>query len=354
MNESTGFDFKGQSIYVGLDVHKKSWTMSIFDKSMHLKRLTVPPDPEKLSAYLKRMYPLARYHVAYEAGYSGYWIHDRLKRIGIDCIVVHPGDVPTTDAERRNKTDVRDSMKLGKELQKGNLQGIQVPTISRREDRGLIRQRRNVLKMLTRTKNQIKSMLAFHGILIPGSYDKRFWSKPFLAWLKDLELTQLSGKETLSSLLRTYDFVWEQFVYLNTQIGQLSQSDRYKEDVDLLCSVPGIGKLGAMIWLTELGDMNSFPTFDALVSYIGLVPRERSSGETIRTGSLNRRGNSYLRTLLIEITWTAVRKDPALLSAYQRLTKRMTGQQAIIPIARKVLRRIRHVLLCREPYEIGH
>ncbi|HDT12116.1 MAG TPA: IS110 family transposase [Candidatus Marinimicrobia bacterium] len=354
MNESTGFDFKGQSIYVGLDVHKKSWTMSIFDESMHLKRLTMPPDTEKLSAYLKRMYPLARYHVAYEAGYSGYWIHDQLKRIGIDCIVVHPGDVPTTDAERRNKTDVRDSMKLGKELQKGNLQGIQVPTIFRREDRGLIRQRRNVLKMLTRTKNQIKSILAFHGTLIPGNYDKRFWSKSFLAWLKDVELTQLSGKETLSSLLRIYDFAWEQFVYLNTQIGQLSQSDRYKEDVDLLCSVPGIGKLGAMIWLTELGDMNSFPTFDALVSYIGLVPRERSSGETIRTGSLNRRGNSYLRTLLIEITWTAVRKDPALLSAYQQLTKRMTGQQAIIPIARKVLRRMRHVLLCTEPYEIGH
>ena len=108
-----------------------------------------------------------------------------------------------------------------------------------------------------------------------------------------------------------------------------------------------------MILLTEIIDINRFKSLDHLASYVGLVPGEDSSGETERVTSISPRRNSHLRVLLIECSWVAVRKDPALLMAFSKLTKRMPENRAIIRIARKLLNRIRYVLKNQEPYEIA-
>ena len=120
MEKSTRLDFTGQSIYVGLDVHKKSWSVSIQTEQFEHKTFTQPPEVEKLTHYLQRTFPGATYHTVYEAGFSGFWLHDKLREKGIDCMVVNPADVPTKDKDRAGKTDRVDCRKLARGLRNGD------------------------------------------------------------------------------------------------------------------------------------------------------------------------------------------------------------------------------------------
>ena len=123
--------------------------------------------------------------------------------------------------------------------------------------------------------------------------------------------------------------------------------------IRLLLGVPGIGTLTAMKLLTELENINRFPDFDRLRSYVGLVPSTASSGENLTDTGITPRTNSRLRVALIESAWVAIRNDPALLLAYQDLRKRMPGNRAIVRIAKKLLNRIAFVLRTQNKYEKG-
>ncbi len=345
MREAKQIDFSGQNIYVGIDVHKKSWHVSIYTEHFEHKTFTQPPVSKKLVSYLERVFPKGEYHAVYEAGFSGFWTCDELNRFGVNCIVVHPGDVPTTDKERRHKTDSRDSRKLAKQLRNGDLTAIHVPGARLREDRSLVRQRKTIRKEETRVKNRIKQFLHFRGIDIPAPFSKSYWSRPFIKWLEEVSLYCETGTATLSSLLRQLANHRKELACLNHDIRDLSNTTVYEDRVKYLISISGIGILSAMVWLTELGNIRRFNNFDQLSSYVGLVPYEHSSGEHEYTGGLDHRGNKVLRTLLIENAWVAVRKDSELMMAYSEYVKRMKGQQAIVRIARKLLRRIRFVLV---------
>ena len=117
--------------------------------------------------------------------------------------------------------------------------------------------------------------------------------------------------------------------------------------------MPSIGITTAMILLTEIGDISRFKTFNDLCSFIGLVPNTHSTGEKDRVGHMTKRGNQFIKSILVECAWIAVKKDPALLQCYKELTVRMNGNKAIIRITRRLLSRIRHVLLKKEKYQIG-
>ncbi|WP_459878409.1 transposase [Desulfothermus naphthae] len=121
----------------------------------------------------------------------------------------------------------------------------------------------------------------------------------------------------------------------------------------LLKTVPGIGSKIAFIILSEIIDMKRFKNFDQLKSYVGLTPSVYSSGDTHYEYGLTYRKNSRLKYALIEASWVAIRKDPALLESYNKLITRMKKQQAIIRIAKKLLSRIRHVWLNKQPYVTG-
>ena len=97
--KDTKLDFSGQEIYVGVDVGKKNWKVCILTKELAHKTFSQPPDPKVLVRYLRSHFPGARYLCAYEAGYFGFWIYYALKQMGVECIVVHPADVPTMDKE---------------------------------------------------------------------------------------------------------------------------------------------------------------------------------------------------------------------------------------------------------------
>ena len=350
MREVRRLDFSGQDIFIGLDVHKKSWEVTIRTRDFEHKTFTQNPDPEVLVNYVHRHFPGARYHSVYEAGFCGFWIHDELEAHGVNNMVIHPPDVPTKDKERRRKSNKVDCRKLARGLCNGELEPIYIPSVTARADRSLVRARRAAVKQQGRYKNQIKGMLHFYGLEIPERSKKGKWSGYFIRWLEGLEIENESGTEALRYYIDELKHHRRRLCDLNKRVKALSRTDRYRERVRNLMTIPGIGMITAMILLTELIDIGRFKHLDHVASYIGLVPGERSSGEdTYHTGII-RRGHVYLRSILIECAWVAVRKDPALMMAYYELTCRMSGQKAIIRIARKLLNRIFYVLRNNEPY----
>ena len=131
--KSSKLNFTGQPIYIGLDVHKKSWSVSIFSNYGEYKTFNQPPEVDKLVHYLSHHFPGALYYAAYEAGYCGFWVHDQLREKGIQCLVVNPADIPTKNKERRSKRDPIDCRKLARSLRNGEIEGIYVPCRSKLE-----------------------------------------------------------------------------------------------------------------------------------------------------------------------------------------------------------------------------
>ena len=350
MNNISKLDFTGQHLYVGMDVHKKSWSVCILTEQFEHKTFSQPPDTDVLVNYLTRNFPGATYHAVYEAGFSGFWTHDQLREQGVDCIVANPADIPTKDKERAGKTDQIDCRKLARSLRSGELEGIHVPSRSAIEDRSLLRTRRSMVKKQTRCKNQITSLLAFYGIHIPEDLARSRWSKRFINWIEDIRMERASGNYALKAYLDELIHIRRILADLNRNILVLSRTDEYRANVVLLKTVPGISTLTAMTFLTELNDINRFSSLDRLASYVGLIPNTRSSGEKNTTTGITSRRNASLRGILIESSWVAVRKDPTLIMAFDKLCLHMTKTNAIVHIARKLLNRIRYVLKNQKEY----
>jgi transposase len=353
MEHGNKLDFTGQSIYVGLDVHKKSWSVSIYSEELEHKKFTQPPEVDKLVSYLRRHFPGAAYQAVYEAGFSGFWAYDQLREQGVDCMVAHPADVPTTNKERTTKRDRTDCRKLARSLRNGELKGIYVPTRWKQEDRSLVRTRQSMVKKQTRCKNQIKSLLFFYGLHLTDESIQSHWSKRFIQGLEALQMERASGDLALKAHLEELKHLKEIITAINRSIILLSRQDEYGEAVRRLRTVPGISTLTAMILLTELSELARFATLDRLASYVGLIPDTKASGETERIGQMTHRRNSQLRAVLIEAAWVAARKDPVLLLAFHEYCKRMRKTKAIVKIARRLLNRIRYVLKNQSEYVPG-
>lgn len=351
--QNTTLDFTGQRIDVGLDVHKKSWKVVIYTKTGFFKSFSQDPNPTILAKYLRRTFPGGDYHVVYEAGCFGFWIQQQLQTLGINCMVTHPGDVPTTDKQKRRKTDRVDARKLAQELRADRLEAIYIPAATAIADRMLIRTRVKMVKSQTRLKNQIKSLLTFLGIAIPFD-STQHWSGKFMQWLHALDLPDSSTTTSLKAYLQLLDDTKNQVAQLTRQIRQLARSPAYQGNVELLRSIPGIGELTAMVLLVELIDMSRFKNLDKLCGYVGLVPDVESTGETTHVKGLTKRANTYVKHAIIEASWIAIAKDPTLMSDFAEFSKRMKKQHAIIRIARKMLARIRFVWGNSQPYQYSY
>lgn len=347
----TKLDYTGKDIFVGIDTHKKSWNVTVM-MGLFSKTFNAPPSAEALRHYLDKNFPKGNYFSAYEAGFAGFWPHYQLLKLGINSIVVNAADIPTTIKEKVQKTDVRDSRKIAKSLQNRDLTPIYVPSQGCLDDRSLCRYRNTVVKELSRAKNRIRSFINLNGLKIPGDIPEGRWPIRLINWLKEIDLSP-SLRLTLNGLLEDYERLTEKKKRITKQITELSRTSRYEQDVKLLQSVPGIGLVIAMSFLTELENINRFKTFDQLCSFIGFVPSTKSSGEKEGIGEITSRAQVILRPLLIEASWIAVHKDPALASRYAELChKGLMPNKAIIRIAKKLLRRIRFVLKNKELYKL--
>ena len=346
-------DFQGQDIFIGIDVHLKNWRVTIMTEHLFHKTFSQDPNAKTLADYLRRNFPGGTYYSAYEAGFCGFSVHRSLEAEGIQNIVVNPADIPTTDKDRKQKEDNRDSRKIAKSLRNGELVALHVPNQDLEELRGLVRYRKTLVKDISRNKARIKSFLHLHGVRIP--YDlssaSQHWSANFTSWLTEVRLSTDHGHLMLGSIVGTVTHLRKELLAVNRQLRSISTSSCYQGQVGLLRSIPGIGLVVSMTLVSELGDINRFKSLDKLCSYIGLIPTTASSGESDRTGNITPRSNKPLRSVLIESAWVASRNDPALSLAYNELCKRMKPNRAIIKIAKKLLNRIRYVLKNGQAYE---
>jgi transposase len=346
-------DFSGQTIFVGIDVHAKSWNISLYCNQLYLKSFNQPPTPEALQSYLFSTYPNASYKCAYEAGFCGYWIQRELLRSGFDCIVVNAADVPQTDKGLKNKTDTNDSKRIAQALQAGLLKPIYIPDEEIEADRQLVRCNEKFSNDLTRIKNRIKGMLYQLGIKLPEYFSNGNWSNKFLKWLRTLELKNESAKKSILHQLAMVENIRKQKLAVLKDLRLLLKKERYAVTSNFLMTIPGIGPITAATLVTEIDDMNRFKNFVQLNSFIGFYPSQFSSGEAIHYGSIMGRQHKRLRSLIIEAAWSAVRADPAMTLAYNEYKLKVGGKRAIIKVARKLLSRIRYVWLNQTMYEKG-
>jgi len=332
--------FKGQTIYVGIDVHKTTWVVTVMTAAGNYeKKFSQPASPQKLFDNLKKNYPDAHYEAVYEAGFTGYSTYYSLKELGVHCIIVNAADVPTTDEERRNKTDAVDSAKLARCLKKGELKPIYVMHKESLDARGVMRVRKTFIKELNGYKSRIKHLLHNNGVEYPERFAKSstHWSKAFTKWLCE-EVSLLSeDRVSLDLLLEHVEHLRLSVLNVTRKLRELSQMPYYKKNFDHLLTMPGIGPITAMTILTEISDTSRFRNERAYTKYVGFVPDRHDTGEHTSKGEMTGRGNNRLRMAYIEAAWMAIRKDAALCSAYLRYRQHMENNEAIVRIARSLV-----------------
>lgn len=340
-------NFAKQVFYIGIDTHKKQWTISIRTMSIELKKLSIEPNVEGLINYMKRNYPGGEYKFVYEAGFCGFWIVRKLRELGYEAIVVNAADVPTMQKEKLTKTDKIDSGKLSREYEHGSLKGIYIPTCNEQSLRSYSRLREQLVNQQTRLINRIKGFLNLHGILI---LHKNLLSKKGKEFVRGLEFTEVVNKSYLETLFEDLVDNYQRLVKVNERIKQMCKEI---SEIDYLLSIPGIGAITAFTLYAELCNIKRFKNLSNLKSLIGFIPIVSSSDEREYIGGLTHRGNKYLKRMLVQSAWRAIKKDPALTLAYSNLKKRMAGQKAIITIVKKLLNRIRYCWLNHQYYSIA-
>lgn len=350
--QGNNFSFDGQNIYIGIDVHLKTWSVSIITESGYREHFSQESKASVLGARLKRRYPGGIYHSVYESGFTGFSTHYSLLKQGIENIIVNASDVPTSQKEKLQKTDKVDAKKLAVSLKNGVLEGIYILSEEEIEFREAVRYRNILVRENTRWKNRIKSLLYRYGVRYPERFEntKSHWSGRFIGWLKELSETSLP---VLREYLESYVVERESLATASKRLKLLSRDSRYAPWLELLMSVPGIGFIVGMTLLAEIGSIERFKNESEFASFIGIVPTCHNSGEKESTSGMTFRGNKSMRSMLIEASWTAIRKDPALSACYGKLCKRMEPNDAIIRIARKLSNRILSVLKKKEKYVFG-
>ncbi len=352
--KNSKLDYRGQDIYIGIDVHLRSWSVTILTECFEHKTYTMTPNADGLSKYLHKYFPGGKYLCVYEAGFSGFWLQRQLTLAGISCIVVNAADVPQRDKDKKNKTDTVDSRKLAKSLRSKQIDSIYIPSEEDIDNRTLLRTRHLFVQNQTRSKNRIKSLLYYNGIEVRPATIQSYWSEKYIKQLETIEDIKPSTKESLLHLIRDLKHNKAILKDIDIKIKLLSQDHRFKQRVELLRTIPGIGLLTAMIILTELIDINRFRRDDDLCSFAGLIPTEHSSGPKVIKGDITPRRNKMLRHVIVESAWIAVRKDPALLQSYTDFLQRgIKKNVAIVKIAKKLLCRVAHVLRKNESYSLA-
>lgn len=338
-----------ETLYVGIDLHKRSWHITIRTEDAEVISTSIPGRWEALRSLLNR-YRGKKIHAVYEAGYFGFWLYDRLWEYGVDCLVTPPSLIPQ-EYGNRVKTDRRDSRKLAYFLAKGMLKRVWVPSEEERYHRQVVRRRRQLVRDRVRTQNRIKAELRFYGFDIPEPAGK--WTKEYIANLRRIRFKNRWMQQSFTRLLEQYRFFSDQVDKQTGVLRKLSETDLYRERVNLLTSIPGIGMVAAMEILVELQDVSRFRRADQIAAFVGLTPAQFSSADKIRMGRITRVGNKGVRTVLVEASWKLIGKDMVMRKKYERIKVRSGGKRAVIAIARKLLICIRRMLLDGRLYTYG-
>jgi transposase len=341
--------FENKDIYVGIDVHKKRWVVTVRTYDLELKTFSMQAVAEQLEKFFVENYKDALLHIVYECCFSGFWIYDYFHNKGYDIIVT-----PTNRIYRDGsivKTDKIDSRKLAFQHSRGLLRQVKVPTEKLREYRSIFRIYDKEKMREGQLLRQIRCILEVRNH--PLKWEK--WNKQFIEKLKEIKFQEDIFNKKFEQLLREYEYVREQIRDTEKRIKEIGEDQQLGEKIKRIEKINGIGIISSVRLVIYLFDQKGrFETGEKLAHYIGLTPGEHSSGEEIirsRTGLV---GNKQLRSIIIQLAWVAVRKDGSLLDKFERVYRKSgSKQKAIVAVARKLMMKVYAITEKEEQYEIN-
>lgn len=286
--------------FVGLDVHADSIAIAVAEGGGRRAQpeilATIPHDVPRL---LKQLRQLGRIKCCYEAGPTGFNLQRVLVKAGIECAVVAPSLVPGSPGQRV-KTDRRDAVKLARFLRSGDLTPVHVPDAATEAMRDLERARTDAVKAERAARLQLSHFLLRHGRRYPG---KRAWTQEHFRWIKAQQFEHEAQRRVLDDYLETVLSLRDRITRFTVSVGELVESWHLRPVVKALEAMRGISTIAAVTLAAEIGDFTRFASAKEFMSYTGLVPSERSSGDARRQGHITKCGNTHVRRILVEAAW---------------------------------------------------
>lgn len=316
---------------IGCDFHPGYQQVAMWDKATGevVERSLSHERKEEVRAFYAGLEGPVR--VGIEASGQSQWFERMLAELGHEVWI---GDAAKIRAscERKQKTDRRDAELLVKLLEEDRFPRIWVPTPEERDARQLVLHRHKLVRMRTQVKNQLQALALNQGV-------QRKWKLWTEAGRKQLEALPLLpwARRRRAELLKLLDELEESITPLD---GAVCEEAEARPAVRRLLTHPGVGPVTALAFVLTLGPAKRFRRGKQVASYLGLIPTEHSSGGKQRLGHISKQGSSLVRGLLVEAAQSAVRHEPQMRRAYQRLAQRRCRALAKVAMARKLAVRL--------------
>ena len=330
-------------IYVGMDVHKDTYSLCSFDAKRNLlfSQTQMKSTTENVVRYLKKVSEMnngALTVCGYEAGPTGFRLCRELQKLGFACVIMAPASIAKTARDKAVKTDKSDAQMLAKTLAFHSYKEVVLPSENIEAIKEIVRMRCSVNKSCKRAKQYLLSFLLGHGF----SYsDGKYWTVKFSSWLKTIhfasEYLTFCFEEYLTEVTRQI----QRLAQLDAKLKELESDDEIKDGVSRLKCICGIDTVTDVSLVAETGDFNRFRAAKNFANYTGLCPGKHSSGLTDRDTGITKQGNSYLRRLLIEAA-ESVKRSASHGHKSKRILSRQEGASSeVINYADRAAARIR-------------
>lgn len=305
------------TLFVGLDVHKETIAVAYVGEEREAEVVslgTIGTRQGDIDKLIRKLHSKGKtLHFVYEAGPCGYWLYRYLTKKDLRCWVVAPSQIPKKAGDRV-KTDRRDAVQLARLLRSGDLTPVYIPSVEDEAIRDLVRAREDALKDLKAAKVRLKAFLLRQDIRYEGRAN---WTAAHLRWLANVVCPTPAQQIVFQEYVRAVTEQTERLQRLEVELATLVPSWRWHPVVEAMQALRGIQFTAAVTLIAELGDLSRFDTPRQLMSYLGLVPSEHSSGERRRQGSITKTGNSHARRVLVEGAWAY--RYPAQVSRHLQL-----------------------------------
>lgn len=342
-------------VFIGIDVDTKSYALTIRDRNNLKESKKMPARYEQLEQYIQNRFGGQRILCAYEAGCTGFGLHDYLTAHDQECVLLSPLSIPKA-GNQRVKTNRIDSNKIASVIKENDYHPVRVPQGPYRDLRQLVQGRENYARGLRAAKQRVKSLLLYNGISLENLEADAHWSSRFIKNLEELTCGDVI-RERLNLLLEDIAYNKRQLLRVLKELRKFCDSQaEINSYIKLLRTIPGIGFITATSLLGRVGDPRLLNDPRELSAFVGVVPSEHSTGDNVYRGRITRLGNPTLRSLLVEASWVAIRKDTELKQFYDRIHGRhhalWASRKAIVAVARKLTHRIYRVLKDRREYMV--
>jgi len=323
---------------LALDLGKSNTCGCIFDTSTAEERFsTVRTRPDELRRLLERERPG---HVVFEVCTLAGWVHDLVTAAGAKAHVANPNHEGWRWRNVKRKTDRLDAAKLAGMLAMRQLPEVHMPSRGVREHRALIAYRQQLVARQTRVKNTIHSLLLRQGRVHPRG--QRGWTLKARSELEQLARPweQVGDADLwraeLGEELLALEEIGQRLVRVERKLDELGRGD---ERIRRLQTIPCVGPRTAELLVAVIDEPRRFHRGKEVGSYVGLVPRQYQSGQMDRSGHISKQGHRQLRSLLVEVSWLALRYNPHLRSVFERICRgtRSRRKIAIVAVARKLV-----------------